>query len=181
MRPMQVVTYGRSPFPGLNTKDVYAQVLHGGRMQRPPDEGGVFCPDAIWEHMNKCWSQRPEDRPTFQYLKVEFFDIHFFYIHFHIPNVRVYSYINLVFLNISVLCKLYICMYIFNRNTLTIIRSTAKATTPPSSHKCSPEALFSHQSSLIHSLLSLSPSLSHYRTFQLFFFLLPISLQFSFG
>ena len=76
---MQVTTYGRSPFPGLNTKDVYALVLNGGRMQRPPDEPGMFCPDEIWEHMNKCWAQKPEDRPTFQYLKV-LFDIFSIYI-----------------------------------------------------------------------------------------------------
>jgi serine/threonine protein kinase len=69
----EVTTYGRSPFPGLGTKDVYALVLHGGRMQRPSNEGDVFCPNAIWEQMNKCWAQKAEDRPTFQYLK-EYFD-----------------------------------------------------------------------------------------------------------
>lgn len=71
-RTTQVTTYGRPPYPGLVTQDVYALVLKGGRMQQPEGEG-VLCPDRLWELMNKCWAQRAEDRPTFQFLK-EYFD-----------------------------------------------------------------------------------------------------------
>lgn len=57
----------------MSGRDVVHQVAKGYRMPRPEGDG-IVCPEAtIYQIMLKCWSARPEDRPTFQYLK-EYFD-----------------------------------------------------------------------------------------------------------
>ena len=69
---LQIVTFGRTPYHGMSGRDVVHQVAKGYRMPRPEGDG-IACNDALYQMMLKCWSARPEDRPTFQYLK-EFFD-----------------------------------------------------------------------------------------------------------
>ena len=53
---------------------VLSNVEKGYRMSNPAGSlGGVVCPDPIYDTMMKCWKHRPEERPTFEYLK-EYFD-----------------------------------------------------------------------------------------------------------
>ena len=52
---------------------VLLEVDRGYRMSNPAGSGGVVCPDPIYDIMMRCWKHRPEDRPTFEYLKA-FFD-----------------------------------------------------------------------------------------------------------
>lgn len=50
------------------------RVQSGYRMPRPTAlQGAVDCPVRMYEMMVKCWDKRPEQRPTFAYLR-EFFD-----------------------------------------------------------------------------------------------------------
>lgn len=50
------------------------RVQTGYRMPRPTGlQGGSDCPQRMYEMMLKCWDRRPEQRPTFAYLR-EFFD-----------------------------------------------------------------------------------------------------------
>uniref|UniRef100_A0A8C4R367 Tyrosine-protein kinase n=2 Tax=Eptatretus burgeri TaxID=7764 RepID=A0A8C4R367_EPTBU len=61
---VEIITKGRIPYPGMTNPEVIRNLERGYRMQRPED-----CPDALYEIMNQCWKQLPEDRPTFDYLK----------------------------------------------------------------------------------------------------------------
>jgi len=36
------------------------EVLNGKRLKQPPD-----CPDEIFQIMQSCWAEKPEDRPTY--------------------------------------------------------------------------------------------------------------------
>ena len=49
------------------------RVQSGYRMPRPTALSGAECPVRMYEMMVKCWDKRPEQRPTFAYLR-EFFD-----------------------------------------------------------------------------------------------------------
>lgn len=50
------------------------KVQSGYRMQRPTAGSGCAeCPQKMYDMMLKCWDKRPEQRPTFAYLR-EFFD-----------------------------------------------------------------------------------------------------------
>ena len=60
----ELVTHGRIPYPGMTNNEVIAQVKQGYCMPRPPG-----CPDPLYQIMLECWKTKPEERPTFEYLK----------------------------------------------------------------------------------------------------------------
>lgn len=68
----EIVTYGRTPYPGMDGTTTLDRVQTGYRMPRPT--GRVFdCPPKMYEIMLKCWDSKPANRPTFAYL-LNFFD-----------------------------------------------------------------------------------------------------------
>ncbi|XP_027720342.1 tyrosine-protein kinase Fgr isoform X2 [Vombatus ursinus] len=60
----ELITKGRIPYPGMNSREVLEQVERGYRMQCPPG-----CPPSLYEIMQQSWHQAPEERPTFEYLQ----------------------------------------------------------------------------------------------------------------
>lgn len=60
----QIMSGGRSPYPGIHNSQFLKQVLEGYRMSCPNN-----CPQALYEIMLECWKESPDDRPTFEYLE----------------------------------------------------------------------------------------------------------------
>ncbi|KAG8445852.1 hypothetical protein GDO86_010586, partial [Hymenochirus boettgeri] len=60
----EIVTYGRTPYPGMSNPEVICSLEQGYRMPCPEN-----CPVELYDVMLKCWRDRPEDRPTFEYLQ----------------------------------------------------------------------------------------------------------------
>lgn len=60
----EIVTYGRIPYPGMTNPEVIQNLETGYRMPRPE-----ACPTELYDIMNLCWQEKPEDRPTFEYLR----------------------------------------------------------------------------------------------------------------
>ncbi|XP_061486793.1 tyrosine-protein kinase HCK isoform X2 [Rhineura floridana] len=58
---MEIITYGRTPYPGMSHQEVIRALERGYRM--PRTEG---CPEELYEIMMRCWKRKPEDRPTFE-------------------------------------------------------------------------------------------------------------------
>ncbi|XP_037100463.1 tyrosine-protein kinase Blk isoform X1 [Syngnathus acus] len=60
----EMVTYGRIPYPGMTNPEVVRKLEFSFRMPRP--EG---CPQELYHIMTACWKERPEERPTFEFLQ----------------------------------------------------------------------------------------------------------------
>uniref|UniRef100_A0A3Q0R4E3 Tyrosine-protein kinase n=1 Tax=Amphilophus citrinellus TaxID=61819 RepID=A0A3Q0R4E3_AMPCI len=60
----EIVTYGRIPYPGMTNPEVIRSLDRSYRMPCPDD-----CPGELYDIMMVCWKQKPEDRPTFEYLQ----------------------------------------------------------------------------------------------------------------
>ncbi|XP_078279593.1 proto-oncogene tyrosine-protein kinase LCK-like [Rhinoraja longicauda] len=60
----EIVTYGRIPYPGMSNPEVIQCLERGYRMPQPDD-----CTPELYMVMKECWSDKPEDRPTFEYLQ----------------------------------------------------------------------------------------------------------------
>ncbi|KAL7873786.1 hypothetical protein AOLI_G00128570 [Acnodon oligacanthus] len=60
----EIVTYGRIPYPGMTNPEVIQNLENGYRMPRPDN-----CPEDLYTIMTKCWTENPENRPTFEYLR----------------------------------------------------------------------------------------------------------------
>ncbi|XP_049676799.1 tyrosine-protein kinase Lck isoform X2 [Accipiter gentilis] len=60
----EIVTYGRIPYPGMTNPEVIQNLERGYRMPQPDN-----CPQELYELMMQCWKERPEERPTFDYMK----------------------------------------------------------------------------------------------------------------
>ncbi|OPJ71726.1 tyrosine-protein kinase Lck [Patagioenas fasciata monilis] len=60
----EIVTYGRIPYPGMTNPEVIQNLERGYRMPQPDN-----CPPELYELMRQCWKERPEERPTFEYMK----------------------------------------------------------------------------------------------------------------
>ncbi|KAM9316367.1 tyrosine-protein kinase Blk [Gastrophryne carolinensis] len=60
----ETVTYGRLPYPGMSNPEVIQLLDEGYRMPCPEN-----CPSELYEIMLRCWRDKPEDRPTFEYLQ----------------------------------------------------------------------------------------------------------------
>lgn len=61
---MEIVTYGRIPYPGMSNPEVIRVLERGYRMPRPE-----HCPEELYNIMTRCWKNRPEERPTFEYIQ----------------------------------------------------------------------------------------------------------------
>lgn len=60
----EIVTYGRIPYPGMSNPEVIQNLERHYRMPKPDN-----CPDALYDIMCQCWTENPEERPTFEYLR----------------------------------------------------------------------------------------------------------------
>lgn len=49
---------------GMSNSEVMSSVQRGYRMPRPEN-----CPTELYDIMNTCWKNKPEDRPTFDYMQ----------------------------------------------------------------------------------------------------------------
>ncbi|XP_004707697.1 tyrosine-protein kinase Blk isoform X2 [Echinops telfairi] len=70
---MEIVTYGRVPYPGMSNPEVIHSLGRGYRMPRPDS-----CPSELYNSViTECWRSRPEERPTFEFLQsvLEDFDM----------------------------------------------------------------------------------------------------------
>ncbi|KAM9622100.1 tyrosine-protein kinase Blk isoform 4-T6 [Trichechus inunguis] len=62
---MEIVTYGRVPYPGMSNPEVIRSLERGYRMPRPD-----LCPPELYSGIiSECWRSRPEERPTFEFLQ----------------------------------------------------------------------------------------------------------------
>ncbi|XP_076017630.1 tyrosine-protein kinase Lck [Genypterus blacodes] len=60
----EIVTYGRIPYPGMSNPEVIQNLEQGYRMPQPEN-----CCDGLYDIMCACWTEQPEARPTFDYLR----------------------------------------------------------------------------------------------------------------
>ncbi|CAN2389892.1 Tyrosine-protein kinase HCK [Pristimantis euphronides] len=60
----EIITYGRTPYPGMSNLEVITALERGYRMPCPAN-----CPQELYNIMLQCWQQNPEQRPTFDYLQ----------------------------------------------------------------------------------------------------------------
>lgn len=60
----EIVTYGRIPYPGMSNPEVIQNLERGYRMPKPEN-----CSEGLYNVMDLCWRESPEDRPTFEYLR----------------------------------------------------------------------------------------------------------------
>ncbi|XP_072220042.1 tyrosine-protein kinase Lyn isoform X2 [Leuresthes tenuis] len=60
----EIITYGKIPYPGMTKGEVISSVQRGYRMPRPDN-----CPHELYDIMMSCWKNKPEDRPTFDYMQ----------------------------------------------------------------------------------------------------------------
>ncbi|KAG8567287.1 hypothetical protein GDO81_013564 [Engystomops pustulosus] len=60
----EIITYGRTPYPGMSNLEVITALERGYRMPCPAN-----CPQEFYGIMLQCWQQSPEQRPTFEYLQ----------------------------------------------------------------------------------------------------------------
>ncbi|XP_051577086.1 tyrosine-protein kinase Lyn-like isoform X2 [Myxocyprinus asiaticus] len=60
----EIVTYGKVPYSGLGNSEVIARVQRGYRMQCPEN-----CSQELYDIMKMCWKAKPEERPTFEYMR----------------------------------------------------------------------------------------------------------------
>ncbi|OCT81412.1 tyrosine-protein kinase Blk [Xenopus laevis] len=60
----EIVTYGCSPYLGMTNPEVICNLDQGYRMPCPNN-----CPAELYEVMLRCWRDKPEERPTFDYLQ----------------------------------------------------------------------------------------------------------------
>lgn len=49
---------------GMTKGEVMSSLQRGYRMPRPDN-----CPEELYEIMMSCWKNKPEDRPTFDYMQ----------------------------------------------------------------------------------------------------------------
>ncbi|KAF5923503.1 hypothetical protein HPG69_006674 [Diceros bicornis minor] len=62
---MEIVTYGRVPYPGMSNPEVVRSLERGYRMPRPDS-----CPPELYRGViAECWRSRPDERPTFEFLQ----------------------------------------------------------------------------------------------------------------
>ncbi|XP_048866896.1 tyrosine-protein kinase Lyn-like isoform X2 [Brienomyrus brachyistius] len=60
----EIITYGKNPYPGMSNSEVMTNLQRGYRMPIPED-----CPTQLYELMTTCWKDKPEERPTFDYMQ----------------------------------------------------------------------------------------------------------------
>ncbi|GAB1610070.1 tyrosine-protein kinase Src42A-like isoform X2, partial [Argonauta hians] len=65
---MEILTYGSVPYPAKSNAETIEALQKGYRMKAPPE-----CPSSLNSVLQGCWRQKPEMRPTFEYL-CDFFE-----------------------------------------------------------------------------------------------------------
>jgi len=60
----EIITKGRTPYPGMNNRQTLEYVESGNRMTQPQ-----VCPDHLWSITWSCWNEDPMRRPTFESLQ----------------------------------------------------------------------------------------------------------------
>ncbi|KAM6948163.1 tyrosine-protein kinase Lyn [Aplochiton taeniatus] len=60
----EIITYGKIPYPGMSNGEVMSSLQRGYRMPCPE-----CCPEELYDIMTTCWKNKPDDRPTFDYLQ----------------------------------------------------------------------------------------------------------------
>lgn len=60
----ELVTFGRTPYPGMTNAEVLRQVDQGYRIPQPAN-----CPATLYTIMRECWNAQPENRPSFSTLQ----------------------------------------------------------------------------------------------------------------
>jgi len=60
----ELVTFGRTPYPGMTNAEVLRQVDQGYRLPQPNN-----CPSSLYTIMRECWHAQPENRPSFSTLQ----------------------------------------------------------------------------------------------------------------
>ncbi|CAF1245233.1 unnamed protein product [Rotaria sordida] len=60
----ELITFGRTPYPGMTNAEVLRQVDQGYRLPQPPN-----CPLSLYTIMRECWHAQPENRPSFSTLQ----------------------------------------------------------------------------------------------------------------
>ncbi|XP_044762524.1 tyrosine-protein kinase Src42A-like [Coccinella septempunctata] len=60
----ELLTYGKTPYPGMSNSDVLYHVERGYRMSAP-----IGCPPKLYLLMLECWQKDPMSRPTFETLQ----------------------------------------------------------------------------------------------------------------
>ena len=68
----ELITYGRFPYPGMNSAQVLEALQTGYRMPCP-----VGCPGLLHEIMRECWRDDAASRPTFETLQWRMEDFFF--------------------------------------------------------------------------------------------------------
>jgi len=58
----EMFSFGKIPYGGLSNQEVKEEVLKGYRLPIPSEQ----TPQSIYDLMKKCWSQKEEERPSFQ-------------------------------------------------------------------------------------------------------------------
>ncbi|XP_074624032.1 uncharacterized protein LOC141881991 isoform X2 [Acropora palmata] len=66
----EICTLGGFPYPTINDRDLLEFLLDGNRMEKPEN-----CTEEIYEIMLACWSRDCEERPSFQSLSKQLFDM----------------------------------------------------------------------------------------------------------
>ncbi|XP_063297979.1 tyrosine-protein kinase SRK3-like [Pelobates fuscus] len=62
---VEIVTYGKIPFPGKTNQEYIEEMMSGTPLQPPAD-----CPNDLSFIMKMCWKQQPELRPSFSELEL---------------------------------------------------------------------------------------------------------------
>ena len=60
----ELITYGLTPYPGMNNAEVLTRLENGYRMPCP-----TGCPEQLYKIMKECWSNDEGSRPTFMALQ----------------------------------------------------------------------------------------------------------------
>eukprot|EP00056_Hartaetosiga_gracilis_P016428 m.5000 g.5000 ORF g.5000 m.5000 type:complete len:591 (-) comp4094_c0_seq2:163-1935(-) len=67
----EISTFGDVPYPSMEARDVIHKLEDGYRMEEPSQ-----CPEGLYTVMCDCWEMKPQDRPTFNDLKVTLEELH---------------------------------------------------------------------------------------------------------
>ena len=60
----EIISYGQSPYPGMNNYELLERLQTGYRMSYPRS-----CPKRLYSIMLDCWQDDPSSRPTFESLQ----------------------------------------------------------------------------------------------------------------
>ena len=60
----ELITYGQMPYQEMKNAEVLLRLKQGYHLPQP-----FGCPDALYQVMINCWKDKPEERPTFEFLK----------------------------------------------------------------------------------------------------------------